>query len=71
MLRQLQWLSGLARRNSNRWQEAFRIRTFSQGEKLLKEQEPDNGLFLIVEGTVKVEIRDILMGAAGPGKVLG
>lgn len=71
MLRQLHWLSGLSDVEFKQVARRFRIRSFYPGEKLLIEQEPDNGLFLLVEGTVKVEIRDIFMGAAGPGKVLG
>ena len=71
MLRQLHWLSGLSEKEFKQVARRFRIRSFSPGDKLLKEQEADNGLFLIIDGTVKVEIRDVLMGAAGPGKVLG
>jgi len=71
MLRQLHWLSGLSDKEFKQVARRFKIRSFSPGEKLLNEQEPDNGLFLIVDGTVKVEIRNALMGAAGPGKVLG
>ena len=71
MLRQLSWLSGLNEKEFTMVSRRFRLRNFAQGAKILKEQEPDNGLFLIVEGTVKVEIRGIQMGMASAGKVLG
>ena len=47
------------------------MKVFRQGSKLLKEQDPDNGLFIIVDGQVKIEIREIMMGTAGPGSLLG
>jgi len=71
MLRQLSWLSGLDKKEFKAVAKRFRIKTFPQGAKLLKEQEPDNGLFMIAEGKVKIEIRGILMGTAGKGNVLG
>jgi len=71
MLRQLSWLSELDEKEFKRVARRFRIRIFPQGAKLLKEQEPDNGLFMIVAGEVKIEIRDILMGTAEAGSVLG
>lgn len=71
MLRQLSWLSGLSEKEFKQVARRFRTRTFPQGALLLIEQEPDNGLFMIVEGKVKVEIRGILMGEAGTGNVLG
>jgi CRP-like cAMP-binding protein len=71
MLRQLSWLSGLTEKEFKLVARSFRARAFSQGATLLKEKEPDNGLFLIVEGKVKVEIRGIWMGDVGTGNVLG
>lgn len=71
MLRQLSWLSGLEEKEFKVVAKKFRIKTYPQGAKLLKEQEPDNGLFMIVEGKVRIEIRDIVMGTAGKGSVLG
>ena len=71
MLSQLSWLSGLDEKEFKLVAKKFRIKNFALGAKILKEQEPDNGLFLIVEGTVRVEIRGIQMGMTGTGKVLG
>jgi len=71
MLRQFSWLSGLDEKEFKVVAKKFRIRTFHQGAKLLKEHAPDNGLFMIVEGEVRIEIRDIMMGTAGKGSVLG
>ncbi len=71
MLRQLSWLAGLSDEEFRKVARSFRLRSFPKGAMLLKEKEPDNGLFLIVEGEVKVEIRGIIMGEAGAGKLLG
>jgi len=71
MLRQLSWLSGLSETEFKRVARGFRIRVFRQGDRLLKEQADDNGLFMIVAGEVRIEIRGDLMGTAGKGNVLG
>ena len=71
MLRQLSWLSGLDEKEFNLVAKGFRHRRFPQGVKLLKEQDSDNGLFMIVSGKVKIEIRGMMMGDAGPGSVMG
>jgi len=71
MLRQLSWLSTLKENEFKRVAKSFRTKVFRQGSKLLKEQDPDNGLFIIVDGQVKIEIREIMMGTAGPGSLLG
>ena len=71
MLRQLSWLSTLEEKEFKRVAKRFRMKVFRQGSILLKEQDPDNGLFIIVDGQVKIEIREIMMGTAGPGSLLG
>jgi CRP-like cAMP-binding protein len=71
MLRQLSWLSGLEENEFNLVAKSFRTAIFSPGAKLLKEQDSDNGLFMVVAGKVKIEIRGIGMGDAGPGSILG
>jgi hypothetical protein len=71
LLRQLSWLYDLDDREFKAVARKFRIRVFPQGAKLLKEQESDNGLFMIVAGVVRIEIRGELMGNAGTGSVLG
>ena len=54
MLRQLSWLSGLSEKEFKQVAKRFRIKIFRQGTKLLKEQETDNGLFMIVAGNVRI-----------------
>lgn len=71
MLRQLSWLSGLSEKEFRRVAKRFHIKVFRQGAKLLKEQESDTGLFMIVSGSARVEIRGSLMGTVGKGNVLG
>ena len=71
MLRQLSWLSGLSEKEFKLVAKKFRIKVFPPKARLLKEQEPDNGLFMIVAGKVNIEIRGIMMGTAIAGSVLG
>ena len=71
MLRQLTWLSSLSEKDFKRVARGFRIRVFRQGAILLKEQAEDTGLFMIVAGEVRIEIRGNLMGTVGRGNVLG
>jgi uncharacterized protein YneF (UPF0154 family) len=71
MLRQLSWLSALGGKEFKQVARRFRIRVFRQGAILLKEQAADTGLFMIVAGEVRIEIRGDLMGTAVKGNVLG
>ncbi len=71
LLRQISWLYDLDDREFKAVARKFRIQVFPEGAKLLKEQESDNGLFMIVAGVVRIEIRGELMGNAGTGSVLG
>jgi len=71
MLRQLPWLSLLKDKVFQRVADGFESRQFPQGAVLLKEDDPDNGMFVIVEGKVKIEIRGITMNLLGAGSLIG
>jgi hypothetical protein len=49
----------------------FECRQFPEGASLLKEEDPDNGMFVIVTGKVKIEIRGITMDEVGTGSLIG
>jgi len=71
MLRQLSWLSGLSEKEFKWVARRFRTKRFPQGAVLLKANASDNGLFMIVNGTARIEIRGDLMGTVEEGEVLG
>jgi hypothetical protein len=71
MLRELPWLSLLTDDVFEKVVAAFECRQFPEGTTLLKEEDPDNGMFVIVEGTVRIEIRGIGMNELGPGSLIG
>ena len=71
MLRNLPWLSNLDEKVFQQVVDGFEYRQFSVGTSLLKEKDPDNGMFVIVEGKVKIEIRGIPMHKAGAGSLIG
>jgi len=71
MLRSLSWLSNLDEKVFQQVVDGFEYRHFSAGTSLLKEKDPDNGMFVIVEGKVKIEIRGIAMNEAGAGSLIG
>jgi len=71
MLRAQPWLSLLDDEVFQKVMAGFEGRQFPEGATLLKEKEPDNGMFVIVEGRVRIEIRGITMNELGSGSLLG
>ena len=56
MLRDLPWLSLVDDAVFQKVMAGFECRLFEEGVTLLKENDPDNGMFVIVEGRVRIEI---------------
>jgi hypothetical protein len=71
MLRSLSWLSVLDDGVFQQVMAGFECRQFPEGATLLKEEDPDNGMFVIVSGKVKIEIRGIPMNEVGTGSLIG
>jgi Cyclic nucleotide-binding domain len=71
MLRNLAWLSNLEEGVFQQVLNGFQYRRFQRGATLLKEHDPDTGMFVIVEGKVKIEIRGITMNEVGAGHLIG
>lgn len=71
MLRGLLWLSKLDEEVFNQVVERFEIRNFPEEATLLKEKDPENGMFVIVSGQVNIEIRGVTMDVLGPGSLIG
>ena len=71
MLRNLPWLSLVNEEVFQRVVAGFEFRQFPEGATLLKEEDPDNGMFVVVEGKVRIEIRGISMNELGPGCLIG
>jgi hypothetical protein len=71
MLRRLPWLSKLDEEVFRQVMDGFEIRQFKEEAFLVREQDPDSGMFVIVTGTVRIEIRGIIMDTAGAGSLIG
>ena len=71
MLRQLPWLSQLDDGIFKEVMAGFECRLFPEEAILLKEEDPDTGMFVIVGGKVKIEIRGITMDVVGTGSLIG
>jgi len=71
MLRNLPWLSLIDDEVFQQVMAGFECRQFPESATLLKEEDPDNGMFVIVEGRVKMEIRGISMNELGSGSLIG
>jgi Cyclic nucleotide-binding domain len=71
MLRDLPWLSLVDDEVFNKVLAGFESRQFQEGATLLKEKDPDNGMFVIVSGKVKIEIRGISMNELSSGSLIG
>lgn len=71
MLRKLPWLSRLDDEVFMQVVEGFEVRNFPEEATLIKEQDTDNGMFVIVSGQVKIEIRGLTMDMVGEGSLIG
>lgn len=71
MLRELPWLSLLNDEVFQKVVDGFEFRRFPEGATLLKEKDPDSGMFVVAEGRVRIEIRGIPMNLAGTGCLIG
>jgi hypothetical protein len=71
MLRKLSWLTKLDEEVFQQVVDGFKNRRFDEGVTLLKEDDPDDGLFVIVSGEVKIEIRGVTMDVVGTGSLIG
>jgi len=71
MLRELPWLSLLDDKVFQKVLDGFEHRQFQEGAILLKEKDPENGMFVIVEGRVRIEVRGISMNELGSGSLMG
>ncbi len=64
MLQNVSWLQMLGYKQFNRLKKTFKSKIYSVGEKIIREDTPGNGLYVIVRGKVKVtyknEVIDIL-----------
>lgn len=72
LLRELPWLKTLPSGVFDQVLEAFQTRLFPHGAMLIEENDAsDEGLYVIVRGKVKVEIREVTMDILGVGGILG
>lgn len=71
MLRDLPWLSLVNDEVFEKVVAGFECRQFPEGSTLLKEDDPDSGMFVIVEGRVRIEIRGVSMNELGSGSLIG
>lgn len=71
MLRGLPWMTSLKEDVFRELTDAFVGRKFPEGEIILKEDEPDNGMFVIVSGEVRIEIRGVPMNVVGTASLIG
>ncbi len=71
MLRKLPWLSNVGEEVFQQVMSGFECRPFPEGAILLKEEDPDNGMFVIISGKVKIEIRGVSMNELGSGNLIG
>ena len=71
MLNEAEWLKGLEPKVFKQVVESFVPKIFSVGERLFKEDKPGEGLFIILRGSVIVEMGNNVVDILGPGAVIG
>lgn len=67
----LPWLIRLDEEVFQQLVKGFEIRHFQAGVILLKEQDTDNGMFVIVQGEVRIEMRGSILDVVGTGSLIG
>lgn len=70
-LHEAPWLEGLDPEIFKKVVDSFKPRVYSVGQKLFTENKPGDGFFIIVRGTVKVEMNGVVLDILGPGTVIG
>jgi len=71
MLLKLPWLAKLNEEVFQQVVDGFENRQFDEGATLLQEDDPDDGLFVIVSGRVKIEIGGVTMDVVETGSLIG
>jgi len=71
MLEELPWLSKLNEAMLQQVFNGFQCRQYQEGLTLFKEEDPDSGMFVLVDGRVKIEIRGIPVDVVGAGSLIG
>jgi hypothetical protein len=67
----LPWLTQLDEEVFQQLVVGFDIRHFPVEATLLKEQDTDNGMFVIVRGEVRIEMRGSILDVVGTGSLIG
>jgi len=71
LLREISWLNGLEDSVFSKVVHDFQNRVYSVDATLVKENGPGDGLFVVVRGQVKVQLKEHVIAIIGPGSVIG
>jgi NhaP-type Na+/H+ or K+/H+ antiporter len=71
LLREVSWLTGLNEDIFNKVVDQFQNRVYPVDAVLVKENGPGDGLFIVVRGQVKVQLKDHVIDIIGPGSIIG
>lgn len=71
LLRKVPWLKELDDKSFEHILELFEKRIYAVGEDIVKEGKHDDGLYIIVRGSVKVSLGDYVVDVLGAGSVIG
>jgi len=71
LLAEIKWLQDIDHKTFNHISKLFESRSYNAGSLILKEGQQEDGMFIIVRGSVKTTINNELIDFFGPGSTLG
>lgn len=71
LIKEIPWLETLDQTTLNDVTEDFKNRVYSKEDVLLREGKVEDGMFIIVRGSIRIEIQGELIDVLGPGATIG
>jgi len=71
LIKEVPWLKGIRLSTLKKIIDSFETHIYGVGEKLMREGKHGESLFIVVRGTVKIEIHKKVIDIVGPGSVIG
>jgi cyclic nucleotide-binding protein len=71
LLAEVSWLKKIDHASFHKIAKKFESKIYNSGAVLLKEGKVEDGMFIIVRGTIKITIKGELIDLLGPGNTIG
>lgn len=68
---EVSWLKDVDHKSFHKISKLFKSKMFNTNDVLLKEDKLQDGMFILVRGTIRITIKDKLIDVLGPGAAVG